>query len=201
MAAQVASYDLSLRQEGDRVLFGVALNTQEAPVVEVTRDLRIPDPPSLRDLPAQLPSVRVFILDDAAASRRILEHQLHVHCPSSCVRVFGDAESDIDLFMAMAVNDADIVILDQHLDYAESYLGTNIVRRLLLLGYEGMVCIRSGDDAPEDQERYAECGAHCFLGKDLAGGEFVERLTSSYEEFQRRRGAMTLSWPDETSLQ
>eukprot|EP00669_Euglena_mutabilis_P014294 TRINITY_DN934_c0_g1_i1.p1 TRINITY_DN934_c0_g1~~TRINITY_DN934_c0_g1_i1.p1 ORF type:complete len:202 (-),score=0.03 TRINITY_DN934_c0_g1_i1:345-908(-) len=115
MAAQVASYDLSLRQEGDRVLFGVALNTQEAPVVEVTRDLRIPDPPSLRDLPAQLPSVRVFILDDAAASRRILEHQLHVHCPSSCVRVFGDAESDIDLFMAMAVNDADIVILDQHL--------------------------------------------------------------------------------------
>jgi len=99
------------------------------------------------------------------------------------------------------VDDADIVILDQHLDYAESYLGTNIVKRLLLLGFEGMVCVRSGDDSPEDQARYADCGAHCFLGKDLTGAELVEKLTSSYSEFQRRRGNgdLTLMWPGEVS--
>jgi len=210
MAAQVGGYELSLRQEGNRVLFCVAVTTREVPECPTSVDVGAEEPLVARDLcipdsqievsrePLRpLSCMRVFILDDAMASRRILEYQLKSYFPSCLVRVFGAVESEVELFTAKAVDEADVVIVDQHLDYAKPYLGTNIIKRLLLLGYEGMVCIRSGDDSPEDQVRYADCGAHCFLGKDLTGQVLMERLTSSYHEFGRRRGNgdLTVSWP------
>jgi len=217
MAAKVAGYDLSLRQDGDRVLFCVSANPREvvgssAPASSVsevphaaTGRWHLDSPTEVpRDFPHSMLLVRVFVLDDAMASRRILEHQLRVRFPLSRVRLFGAVETDVDLFTATAAGEADIVIVDQHLDYAQSYLGTEIVKRLLLLGYEGMVYIRSGDDSPADQVRYADCGAHCFLGKDLTGAEVVKCIISSYQEFRRRRGngAPTVVWPydDGTSL-
>lgn len=33
------------------------------------------------------------------------------------VRVFGEKEVDVELFLALAVQGADVIILDQHLEY------------------------------------------------------------------------------------
>jgi len=131
--------------------------------------------------PGSLPTpLRFFVLDDSAASRRILEHQLRTHCPSATVTAFGAAEGDLDLCVARATQEADVVIVDQHLEYSESHLGTAILKRMKLMGFRGLMCIRSGDDSEEDRAYYAACGAHCFLGKDLPAPTLLETIVAAY---------------------
>jgi hypothetical protein len=83
----------------------------------------------------------------------------------------------------MAVESADVVIVDQHLDYrGKSFLGTTLVRRLRLLGYQGLICIRSADDSPVDQAQYAQSGAHYFVSKNV-GRDFMRCLAAAYHDF------------------
>ncbi len=37
------------------------------------------------------------------------------------IRCFGSTESDIAVFLAAALAEADIIILDQHLEYSKTY--------------------------------------------------------------------------------
>jgi len=201
MAAEVGGFTMSLQQEADRVVFRLVITTQEAtdteaaarttnsPLCAATR-LAPPEPHSVGGLPRNL---RFFVLDDTAASRKILEHQILTHIPTARVTAFGATESDIDLFVARAVEEADIVIVDQHLEYSFSYLGTNALKRLLLLGFRGLMCVRSGDDSIEDRKHYAACGAHCFMGKDLNGTEMMESLTAAFLGFQGGSPTSTIS--------
>jgi DNA-binding response OmpR family regulator len=129
--------------------------------------------------------LRFYILDDSATSRRIVEHHLLRLCPGAAVRTFGAQEADVELFTASAVDDADVVILDQHLEYSETFFGTAIVRRLLRMGYGGLVCIRSSDTSPDDVAQYTAAGAHCWVGKEAPGPEMVERLKAAYVELRR----------------
>eukprot|EP00669_Euglena_mutabilis_P014048 TRINITY_DN9073_c0_g1_i1.p2 TRINITY_DN9073_c0_g1~~TRINITY_DN9073_c0_g1_i1.p2 ORF type:complete len:104 (-),score=22.87 TRINITY_DN9073_c0_g1_i1:63-374(-) len=92
----------------------------------------------------------------------------------------GAEESDVERFMAIAAEGADIVILDQHLEYGESYLGTTVARRLRLLGYNQLLCIRSASDSPEDRRLYASCGAHCVVGKDVPGSQMMNVIRSAF---------------------
>jgi CheY-like chemotaxis protein/signal transduction histidine kinase len=195
LAADVGGIRISLAQEGPRVVFRAVVEFSES-AFPAPGPCHVPGPPGRYVLTSSAslvlsnsfdvlpPHTRIFVCDDSASSRRILEHQLRNGFPGVCVTVFGAKESDIDLFTAMAVEDAAIVILDQHLEYpGASYLGTTVAQRLRLLGYTGMICIRSADDSPEDQVLYAASGAHVFLGKDLPGHEMVRRLADAYRDF------------------
>eukprot|EP00669_Euglena_mutabilis_P003653 TRINITY_DN14664_c0_g1_i1.p1 TRINITY_DN14664_c0_g1~~TRINITY_DN14664_c0_g1_i1.p1 ORF type:complete len:457 (+),score=94.21 TRINITY_DN14664_c0_g1_i1:82-1371(+) len=119
------------------------------------------------------PRLRFCVLDDSPSSLKLVTHQIQSELPDAIVKTFGAFETDVDLFTAMAVESADVVIVDQHLDYrGKSYLGTTLVRRLRLLGYQGLICIRSADDSPVDQAQYAQSGAHYFVSKNV-GRDFM----------------------------
>jgi len=189
LAADIAGIRISLVQEGPRVVFRAVIDppqpvtprvvcTPSDHYVVVTPKCRAPDCDALP------PGTKVFILDDAGSSRRILEQQLRYAFPGVRLTALGAEEGDVELFTARAVEEASIVILDQHLEYGRgSYLGTTVAQRLRRLGFPGMICIRSADDSPEDQALYAAAGAHCFLGKDLPSHEMVRCLATAYQEF------------------
>jgi len=135
------------------------------------------DPPTAPDFPRGL---RFCILDDTASSLRVLEHSIRHACPTADIMALGAEESDVERFMAIVAEGADIVILDQHLEYGESYLGTTVARRLRLLGYNQLLCIRSASDSPEDRRLYAACGAHCVVGKDVPGSQMMNVIRSAF---------------------
>jgi hypothetical protein len=144
------------------------------------------DAPNYNVIP---PHTKIFVLDDTASSWRILEQQLRHAFPTVQQTLMGAEENDVALFTAMAADEAAIVILDQHLEYSGgSYLGTTVAQRLQVLGYSGMICIRSADDSPEDQALYTASGAHLFLSKGLPGTEMVRRLATAYREFTESFG-------------
>jgi len=178
--AETAGATIALRPAYGRVEFRAMLTVPEVSAPS--------NPPRVTETsdPGSLPTpLRFFVLDDSAASRRILEHQLRTHCPSATVTAFGAAEGDLELCVARAAEEADIVIVDQHLEYSESYLGTAILRRMKLLGFRGLMCIRSGDDGEEDRAYYAACGAHCFLGKDLPAPTLLETIVAGIPSAHR----------------
>jgi len=196
LAADMGKMAISLTQEGSRVTFRAIVDaeifTEASDRQGGTRGLStLPDPVLSLTLgnhassqrPYNLPSgLRFCILDDSAASLKLVAHQIKSELPDASVKTFGARESDVDLFTAMAVESADVVIIDQHLDYKEqSYLGTSIVRRLQLYGYKGLICIRSANDSPEDQRQYAESGAHCFLSKNGCR-DVLQRIACAYSE-------------------
>jgi len=204
LAARLAGITLSLTQHGDRAVFrarvdAAILGTSRPSSLTLPPTISFPSPPSssvdlrqagFSDLSTLTfpPKMRFLILDDNAVSRRILSHQITSLCPRAGVTELGDQESDVELFPAMAVEAADVVVVDQHLDYQEPHLGTDVVRRLRQMGYKGLICIRSSDDSPEDQVRYAASGAHCSIGKDVPGPEMAARLIAAYEELHSRTG-------------
>jgi len=198
LAAEVAECSISLEQTDNRVEFRATLTVartspeplpEEAGPALPNRDGDGGNSSSLslmafdsRSLP---PGLRLFILDDSAASRRILEHQIRSHCPSATITTFGDTEADINLCAARAAEEADVVIVDQHLEYSASHLGTSVLRRMKLMGFRGLMCIRSGDDSEDDRAYYAECGAHCFLGKDLPAQRVINSIIVAYHNHNR----------------
>jgi len=189
LAADIAGIRISLVQEGLRVVFRAVVDSPQPVtprVVCTPSDRYVVSTPKCRapDCDALPPGTKVFILDDADSSRRILEQQLRYAFPGVRLMALGAEEGDVELFTARAVEEASLVILDQHLEYGRgSYLGTTVAQRLRRLGFPGMICIRSADDSPEDQALYAAAGAHCFLGKDLPSHEMVRCLATAYQEF------------------
>eukprot|EP00669_Euglena_mutabilis_P012603 TRINITY_DN7252_c0_g1_i1.p2 TRINITY_DN7252_c0_g1~~TRINITY_DN7252_c0_g1_i1.p2 ORF type:complete len:114 (-),score=28.29 TRINITY_DN7252_c0_g1_i1:147-488(-) len=107
------------------------------------------------------------------------------------VHVYGAEESDAELFPAVAAEHADVVVIDQHLDYRETHLGTTVVRQLLLMGYRGLVCVRSADGTPADLELYEASGAHLYIGKDVGGDEMIGRLATAYHKHRRNAGRVS----------
>eukprot|EP00668_Euglena_longa_P038915 GGOE01050045.1.p1 GENE.GGOE01050045.1~~GGOE01050045.1.p1 ORF type:complete len:670 (+),score=160.85 GGOE01050045.1:23-2011(+) len=173
LAARLGGIALSLCQEGDVVSFTA---TMEAEVMEATT-LTEDDFPLASHFPGGL---KIFCLDDSAAMRRLMEFQLKRWCPSAVVRIYGALEDDVHAFMSEALQDADIVILDQNLEYAHPHYGTDLCRQLIRFGFRGLICIRSSDDSQDDQAKYAASGAHCSFGKDVPVAKVVQQLKAAY---------------------
>ena len=126
--------------------------------------------------------LHVHCIDDSGAARRLLEHNLRARANTDNVRLFGRVHSDVGEFVSATVLQADIAILDQHLEYGSdtNTLGTNLVRQLLSLGFPGLICIRSANSAPEDLELYFAAGAHVVFGKDEPMAEMILRMKQAY---------------------
>eukprot|EP00669_Euglena_mutabilis_P011421 TRINITY_DN606_c1_g1_i2.p1 TRINITY_DN606_c1_g1~~TRINITY_DN606_c1_g1_i2.p1 ORF type:complete len:526 (-),score=72.23 TRINITY_DN606_c1_g1_i2:224-1801(-) len=191
-AAQLAGLTFTRGQVGGRIEFRVVGTFLRSGARRLSLNGVGDQFPSSHPSDEPLPSrLCFFVMDDAAVSRCIMEHHIRSHCPTAVARVFGAQESDVELFPALAAEQADVVVLDQHLDYRESYLGTDIAKQLLRLGYRGLVCIRSSEGSPADLELYAAAGAHVYIGKDVGGEETMRRIKTAYQQF--RSGCLSTS--------
>eukprot|EP00667_Euglena_gracilis_P007972 EG_transcript_8059 len=122
MAARLGGIKLSLRQEGDVVTFVASV---EAELPETASSATAED--DLFALANQCPAgLKIFCLDDSAAARRLLEFHLKRGCPDATVRTYGAAEDDVPHFLSRALQEADIAVLDQNLDYTNPYQGTEL---------------------------------------------------------------------------
>eukprot|EP00668_Euglena_longa_P028552 GGOE01035826.1.p1 GENE.GGOE01035826.1~~GGOE01035826.1.p1 ORF type:complete len:705 (+),score=194.88 GGOE01035826.1:149-2116(+) len=181
LAAEVGHIMLHLAQEGDRVTFRASVEA------EVVSDEPIALATTERSAMMAFPEgLRFAVLDDSRAARQLLQFHITSWCSPSAVHCFGEKEEDVEEFFRVAVAEADIVILDQHLVYSQSFLGTDIVQQLMEAGYSGFICLRSANDSVEDQVLYVQSGAHCCFGKDLPGKQLMASLKEAYCLFKGR---------------
>eukprot|EP00667_Euglena_gracilis_P007068 EG_transcript_7130 len=157
LAAKAGGIDISLKQRDGLVVFSAAVQCKMG-----SHQLALSDPPGqLQDRAMLFPSgLRFYCIDDSACALRLVEFYLNRWCQPATVQCFGAKEEDAMEFVDLAAVNADVVILDQHLVYGRAtYHGTDLARRLLAQGFAGLICIRSGDDTEEDQQRYLASGA------------------------------------------
>eukprot|EP00667_Euglena_gracilis_P016388 EG_transcript_17137 len=123
-------------------------------------------------------------MDDSKPALRLLDLHLRKWCSPSSVHLFGHSEEEVQRFVPFAMDHADVVILDQVLEFSRTYYGTDLVRQLCERGFPGLVCIRSANDAAEDWERFRRAGAHCCFGKDVLGSQMTEELKAAYVQLR-----------------
>jgi DNA-binding response OmpR family regulator len=100
-------------------------------------------------------------------------------CTEVCT--YGEDAAEVDHFLDNAVMCADVVVMDQHLEYAtRRFLGTDLAQALLSRGYAGLICIRSANATAADEEAYLASGAHCVVGKEVQPKELLVRLKTEY---------------------
>eukprot|EP00667_Euglena_gracilis_P004281 EG_transcript_4303 len=181
LAAAAHDMQLSLRQVGETVIF-------EASVAVAVCDPIDKDSaaPSQHLIASPSAGLHVYCLDDSEMARRLLLHCLQVHLHQAKPRVFGATVDEVDGFVSAALLDADIVILDQHLEYdTATMFGTDVVRRLLENGFTGFVVMRSANSDDHHRAHYQRCGAHLTVGKDVPGRELVAQVHNAYRQFLR----------------
>eukprot|EP00667_Euglena_gracilis_P021259 EG_transcript_23241 len=167
LAARQHGMQLSLTQDGDTVRFVVVYDT---PMV---RDRRSSAPPA--EVPAhvlrQFPTGLHFrCLDDSLASRHLLHFHISKYLSPGSVECVGEAEVDVETFVGRALEEADVVVLDQHLEYTHSYLGIDLLRQLRDGGFPGLLCMRSANATPLDVALYHRSGAQCVFARAVSIG-------------------------------
>eukprot|EP00668_Euglena_longa_P010458 GGOE01012665.1.p1 GENE.GGOE01012665.1~~GGOE01012665.1.p1 ORF type:complete len:340 (-),score=81.45 GGOE01012665.1:726-1745(-) len=177
---------------------GITLRlTQDANVVSFCASVEvdvIPDEPNALVTSMSGPAVpfpaglSFAILDDSLVTQLLLQFHISKWCSPCVVQCFGKQEEDIEAFVAVALAEADIVIMDQNLQYSRLHLGSDIARRLVQSGFGGFICLRSANDSVEDRALYLSSGAHCCFGKDLPCTQLVAELKERYCSHQRRGG-------------
>ena len=188
MAANALGMTASLTQEGETVSFMGLMDTQ------VTGNDRASQETSL-SIPVGL---TVCCIDDNEVARRFMSVQLTLRFPDCTSHVFGEALSDVVRFRKATLEEADIAILDQHLEYeGVTVLGTTIITELLAEGFQGLLCIRSANTSEADVALYQQSGAHCVIDKALPAARMVRQIVTSYNALRtpppRCRSWSTLS--------
>eukprot|EP00667_Euglena_gracilis_P004369 EG_transcript_4388 len=181
LAARLGGIALSLSQEEDLVTFCATVDAELVPAVH-RRDSLQDENGAAR--PPPFPSgLRFAILDDSLPAQKLLQFHIEKLCHPAAVVCLGATSDDVQPFMAAAL-EADIIIIDQHLDWPEnSCLGTDLVRQLRLALFRGFICVRSANDGPQDQAVYLRSGADCSVGKDLLGPVMLRQLRLAYAQF------------------
>ena len=63
----------------------------------------------------------------------------------------------------------------------------DLVGQLLDGGFDGLICMRSGNVAEQDIAKYKAAGAHCAFGKDVSMKQMIEEVMLQYVRRDRRR--------------
>eukprot|EP00668_Euglena_longa_P009254 GGOE01011164.1.p1 GENE.GGOE01011164.1~~GGOE01011164.1.p1 ORF type:complete len:716 (-),score=171.62 GGOE01011164.1:322-2370(-) len=182
-AARVHGMTLHLEQVGEEVRLEACLEVtmrlaSSAPLVALS-------PSTSSAMPQNL---RVFCIDDSPIARRLLIHTLSRGPLHASVIAFGETADEVSDFVEQALEAADIVILDYHLDYKHiMFRGTDLLRTLLDRGFQGLGCIRSSNVTPFDETMFTLAGAHCCIGKDVHPQAMITALTAAYLRLQQAR--------------
>eukprot|EP00668_Euglena_longa_P004166 GGOE01004881.1.p1 GENE.GGOE01004881.1~~GGOE01004881.1.p1 ORF type:complete len:517 (-),score=130.95 GGOE01004881.1:671-2221(-) len=181
LAAQACGMALTLEQEEDVVVLHGLMSVEGARPLPSSVE-------QVEDRVALPAGLRIFCVDDSAVARRLLHHAFSNHPSRPRVHVFGATVGEVEEFMFLAPQSADIVILDHHLDYGlVHYLGPQLLQLLLQKGYTGVACIRSANVSAENQGEYLQLGAHCAIGKDANPRELVDTIARAYLQHQCAR--------------
>eukprot|EP00668_Euglena_longa_P043132 GGOE01057181.1.p1 GENE.GGOE01057181.1~~GGOE01057181.1.p1 ORF type:complete len:467 (+),score=127.58 GGOE01057181.1:1-1401(+) len=180
LAAAAHNMHLSLRQIDETVIFEASLAVSVCDPVD--KESAVSQNPAL----ALSTGLRVYCLDDSEMARRLMLHCLQVHLHEAKPRVFGATIDEVQEFISASLLEADIVILDQHLEYGSvTMLGTDVVSQLLERGFTGFIVMRSANSDERHQLHYQQCGAHLTVGKDVPGRELVAQVHVAYRQFLR----------------
>ena len=126
-------------------------------------------------------NLRFFCAEDSALSRRLLNSNLKRYFEGSCVEMFGATKDDLEGFAEAALALADVVIVDQNMEYgATTVYGTNLLKQLTALGFRGLCCVRSASTSADDAALYTSSGAHLTLDKGLSFRDMALRLQDAY---------------------
>jgi hypothetical protein len=179
MIADACGIALSLKQDGDVVTFTAVVNAEiQGPPKDT--------PVSSQRAASRLPTGLCFhVLDDSPVARRlVVSHLLKFASPAS-VKVFGETDLEVQEFVSKSIGVADVVIMDEHLDYSSgNYLGSDLLKQFVNKGFRGLLCTRSANCGPADEEKYRQRGAHCVLMKEMSGLEMVATLARAYHELK-----------------
>ena len=177
MAAGVLGMTLSLGQRAQRVTAEL-----EGEVVIATHPVAAVHLPDEVDLRAWPENLKICCIDDSAPARRMLFHNLRTWAATPSVQTYGQNEGEAARFIADVLDDADIAILDQHLEYGgeANILGTDLVAELVARRFKGLICMRSANVADEDVRAYKAAGAHCVFGKDVLMKDMVHQMKCEY---------------------
>ena len=138
----------------------------------------LPVPSAIQQRPWNL---RFFCAEDSAVGRRLLAINLKRYFEGSSVEMFGATKDDLEGFAEAAKALADVVIVDQNMEYGEtSVYGTDLLKQLTALGFGGLCCIRSADTSVDDRALYTSSGAHLTLDKGISFGDMALRLQDAY---------------------
>ena len=163
-------------QEGDQVVFKMAVTVKKAPA---SHNIEIAA--SAASLSAFPEGLTIWCIDDSPSARLLLSTALKNHLRPKVVHVLGEVLEDCEAFVEGAMQDGDIAVLDQNIDFrGRSCLGTDLSRRLVGLGFQGLICIRSANNSTEDAAMYRGSGAHCVLPKDMKLVDMVTMVKQAY---------------------
>eukprot|EP00668_Euglena_longa_P027935 GGOE01034992.1.p1 GENE.GGOE01034992.1~~GGOE01034992.1.p1 ORF type:complete len:683 (-),score=239.65 GGOE01034992.1:312-2279(-) len=189
MAAEAHGMTTSLEQVDNLVMFTASLEVDlddgaEAQAVSATTSAPLV-PSSVASFP---PGLRIICLDDSEIARRVLIHGFATHAPQTICQAYGATVDELVDFQSAALSRANIVVLDQHLDYHHVIIyGTDIAQCLRQAGYGGFICVRSANATDEDELLYLRCGADCTIGKDIPLRDMVRALELAYEKHMQAR--------------
>jgi len=195
-AARAHGMNPTLSQVGDVVTFRASM---EVTVVKSNSELSLT---SLAAVAAATPmpshplsNLRFFVLDDSAIARRLLVQTLTTTVQPQSVKAYGATPEEVHEFRREALQNTDVLIVDQYLDYNGScFLGTTVIRNLLAEGFAGLIAIRSANVSRKDQLAYFSHGAHCVIGKDVPPKELVDMISAAYlQHVQLQREASSQS--------
>ena len=177
LAAKAIGTTLKLYQEGDTVVFRALMTVRLASEEQA----------QATSSPTHLPSIPenlcIFCIDDSATACKLLAASLAVLFRTKAVTTLGQSKEHVARFPGEVMeHKADIVILDQNLDYGKHchYRGSDLVKELVALGFGGLICIRSGNVEEHDCQLYTDCGAHLVVGKDVPLKEASKQIQQEY---------------------
>ena len=125
-------------------------------------------------------SIKVFLLEDDAGFKRILELKLKSFMPNCEFSTFDTVEKARTFLRAQKIIDFDLVILDQHLPDGR---GNDLLSEGWFEG-TGVLSV-SSDDSPEMPGASIEAGASYFLNKSNVSQALFEPLVRGIMERNR----------------
>ena len=180
MAANACGMVAELWQHDTDIFFELSFDTMATPPGpnDAVQHLNVVFPPALN----------ILGLDDSGIARESLRMNLEQAIPDAEVAMYGKDLDEVEQFKQDSLEKADILVLDEHVDMPGVELrGSSIVKELTAAGFQGFVCIRSGDSTLADRAWSIGSGAHWHVGKEVPIREMIRQLHVEYHAFLLKR--------------